>query len=239
MEEAIEINMKLKQEVGQCEKNAEESVHSDMAVPNGSTKTETGTVTTANCDSFVKGKDDEPRKAVEHKESFIRSRAKSKDGSSNLMQMCIDCFQNFFHTLVSQKLIQDVELVQKYFDSLIVKSDQFFTLEKDTEVTVDSVSEYSAELSEDDSKRSEDMRIPLADVDEKCLETFTGACQLLVEFASFPMYCTDTRQQYTGQKQGMNLNTLQPLYNTVRYNTVLDITQFKDGSQKCIDYIEK
>ena len=33
--------------------------------------------------------------------------------------------------------------------------------------------------------------------------------------------------------------TLQPLYNTVRYNMVLDITRFKDGSQKCIDYIEK
>ena len=34
-------------------------------------------------------------------------------------------------------------------------------------------------------------------------------------------------------------STLQPLYNTVHYNTVLDITWFKDGSQKCIDYIEK
>ena len=34
-------------------------------------------------------------------------------------------------------------------------------------------------------------------------------------------------------------STLQPLYNTVRYNTVLGITRFKDGSQKCIDYIEK
>ena len=41
-----------------------------------------------------------------------------------------------------------------------------------------------------------------------------------------------------------NKNTLQPLYNMVLYNmvlynTVLDITRFKDGSQKCIDYIEK
>ena len=36
-----------------------------------------------------------------------------------------------------------------------------------------------------------------------------------------------------------NAATLQPLYNTVRYNTVMDITQCKDGSQKCIDYIEK
>ena len=33
--------------------------------------------------------------------------------------------------------------------------------------------------------------------------------------------------------------THQPLYNMVHYNTVLDITRFKDGSQKCIDYIEK
>ena len=32
--------------------------------------------------------------------------------------------------------------------------------------------------------------------------------------------------------------TLQPLYNMVRYNTVLDLTRFKDGFQKCIDYIE-
>ena len=30
-----------------------------------------------------------------------------------------------------------------------------------------------------------------------------------------------------------------PLYNTFCYNTVLDITQLKDGPQKCIDYIEK
>ena len=34
-------------------------------------------------------------------------------------------------------------------------------------------------------------------------------------------------------------HTLQSLYNTVHYNTVLDITGFKDGSQKCIDCIEK
>ena len=27
-----------------------------------------------------------------------------------------------------------------------------------------------------------------------------------------------------------------PLYNTVHYNTVFNITQFKDGSQECIDY---
>ena len=33
--------------------------------------------------------------------------------------------------------------------------------------------------------------------------------------------------------------TLQPLYNMVHYNMSLDITRFKDGSQKYIDFIEK
>ena len=37
----------------------------------------------------------------------------------------------------------------------------------------------------------------------------------------------------------LTLLTQQPLYNMFHYNTVLDITRFKDGSQKCIDYIEK
>ena len=36
-----------------------------------------------------------------------------------------------------------------------------------------------------------------------------------------------------------DIGTTQPLYNMIRYNTVLYLTQFKDGSQKCIDYIEK
>ena len=33
----------------------------------------------------------------------------------------------------------------------------------------------------------------------------------------------------------ISICTYKPLYNTVHYNTVLDITQFKDGLQKCID----
>ena len=41
-----------------------------------------------------------------------------------------------------------------------------------------------------------------------------------------------------GTKSAQNKYT-STLYNTVCYNTVLDITRFKDGSQKCIDYIEK
>ena len=51
--------------------------------------------------------------------------------------------------------------------------------------------------------------------------------------------CFGHVKQFKTKALHKNTNTLQPLHNTVRYNTVLDITRFKDGSQKCIDYIEK
>ena len=47
--------------------------------------------------------------------------------------------------------------------------------------------------------------------------------------------CKILTSVYTSTKN----HFLYTLYNTVRYNTVLDTTRFKDGFQKCIDYIEK
>ena len=55
-------------------------------------------------------------------------------------------------------------------------------------------------------------------------------------------FCREIRKilnPHQGASNAYAQNTPQSLYNTVRYNTVLYITQFKDGSQKCIDYIEK
>ena len=37
----------------------------------------------------------------------------------------------------------------------------------------------------------------------------------------------------------LQVGTPEPLYYTVRYKMILDVTWFKDGCQKCIDYIEK
>ena len=44
---------------------------------------------------------------------------------------------------------------------------------------------------------------------------------------------------YKPQANCIDHSTLQPLYNTVRYNMDFDITRFKDGPQKCINYFEK
>ena len=58
-------------------------------------------------------------------------------------------------------------------------------------------------------------------------------------FASHGPYILLWRNTVLDKRELSIRGTLQPLYNTVLYNTVLDITRFRDGSQKCIDYIEK
>ena len=135
----------------------------------------------------------------------VTDNAMSKFGGSskNLMQTCIDCFQNFFHTLVSHKLVQDSELVKKCVDSLILKSESFsprFNANNDT------VFSESEDLTENEQTTGENrsldkLKISLGYVDDKCLETFTSACQLMVEFASFPMYSSDSRGQYACGQQ--------------------------------------
>ena len=59
----------------------------------------------------------------------------------------------------------------------------------------------------------------------KTVEHPNNACKRILDYEEIDKYkCTCT---------------LQLLYNMVYYYTVLDIIWFKDGSQKCIDYIEK
>ena len=55
----------------------------------------------------------------------------------------------------------------------------------------------------------------------------------------FIFFLPENRLCHFIQIVSFHKNTPQPLYNMVHYNTVLDITRFKDGSQKCIDYIKK
>ena len=57
-------------------------------------------------------------------------------------------------------------------------------------------------------------------------------CSVLIVFCNILLFLGVTIAR--DKVQSKNADTLQPLY-----NTVLDITRFKDGSQKCIDYIEK
>ena len=59
-----------------------------------------------------------------------------------------------------------------------------------------------------------------------------------MSFAVF-FFPGSTELQYTCILPIFSQNTLQPFITQFVITRFLDITQFKDGSQKCIDYIEK
>ena len=74
---------------------------------------------------------------------------------------------------------------------------------------------------------------------DRLIWVFTGLICQKVHFLMLQVMCFYALQAYVNISAVRRGATLQPLYNTARYNTVLHITRFKDGSQKCIDYIEK
>lgn len=82
------------------------------------------------------------------------------------MQQCIDCFQEFFHTLVSVKLLQERFEVQGYFARLVDDADLTLTQQDPCPCGL----------------------ITLTGCEQDRVQAFSTACQLLVEFASFPMY---------------------------------------------------
>ena len=206
LEEALEMNEKIKD--GRLDVVTETGGHSATRLSG----LPDGRETDSNCDTNDTQCDgqNEPE-SVESKgdnntiSDNITDNAMSKFGGStkNLMQTCIDCFQNFFHTLVSNKLVQDSELVKKCVDSLILKSESFGSPFNVNDDTVFSESEDSTEneQTETGNRSLDKLKISLGYVDDKCLETFTSACQLMVEFASFPMYSSDSRGQFACGQQ--------------------------------------
>ena len=62
---------------------------------------------------------------------------------------------------------------------------------------------------------------------------------LCANVKSFSIDNTGIKKCFQILYHAKSTSTLQPLYKRVHYNTIFDITRFKDRSQKCIDYIEK
>ena len=205
LEEAIEMNKQLKQGDNQSADSTciQNSPDGDLGIGN-SYQTEVASDLN-NADAKVDILSDSPKGQNGTVQGDLTETVipKTSGSSKNLMQSCIDCFQNFFHTLVTHKIVQDRELVQKCFDSLLLETSDISTAEDDIAVTGEFYSDTETALSTKEEKYSEEKKISLGYVDEKCLETFTSACQLMVEFASFPMYCTETRHRHPSLKQGL------------------------------------
>ncbi|GAB1600861.1 protein dopey-1-like isoform X3 [Argonauta hians] len=123
--------------------------------------------------------------------SPIKSSEKIVSAPLTLMQACVQCFQDFFHTFVTRRIFSEYSSVNNLLDSITLPLDSARCSDKDSVI-----GSSSSLYSQDETLRKQSMESRLSPKiavksDSDFCEAFTWACRLLVEFASFPIYCTD------------------------------------------------
>lgn len=110
-------------------------------------------------------------------------------GPLTLMQACVQSFQDFFHVFVSEKVLGDKELAKKCLDQVTLSSDSGKGSDRDSVLEGGSIN--SQEEVTPGTKLGVQCLVSSDRISSHLCEAFSSACKLLVDFSSFPMYCTD------------------------------------------------
>ena len=112
----------------------------------------------------------------------------------NMMQACVECYQNFFHIYTTKKGLQSEELSSRCMESLTVPQDTIRSEESDS--VLDSASDYSSEdhIPSTVDRAHYQKIVTTERLSEAVITTFKHACKLLSEFSNFPIYCTDIQK---------------------------------------------
>jgi hypothetical protein len=196
VEEALEVNKSLKRAESLKGGNDEENM---LCSPDSdkSSDSQTGSSCSRKSD-ILTNKNGKPVKQSETGSSAkargVHYRKHSKQNqTANLMQKCTDCFQHFFHELVTQKFIRVENLAETYFGSIVTSQSNCESYDSEDEDLFNNSDNC-------------DRKIILENENEESLNTFSSACHLLVEFASFPMYGADTRLPRRQLSKGLFCN---------------------------------
>ncbi|XP_076078008.1 protein DOP1A-like isoform X1 [Mytilus galloprovincialis] len=114
--------------------------------------------------------------------------SKRISGPINLMQNCVECFQMFFNTFATCKILKSESLSNKCVQSLTLP--QYSRKSSSSDSLLYDCSKNSKD---EDSKGNQSETVTQLNLDltDDTIETYTCACKLLLEFSSFPIYCTD------------------------------------------------
>ncbi|CAL1528923.1 unnamed protein product [Lymnaea stagnalis] len=103
-------------------------------------------------------------------------------GHLNLMQLCVQSFQQFFHRFSHLRILKSEDFCRNAVNNLTTSGD-FFSHSGSMET-------QNSHASESNSVKKTN-KLPLEDDAEEVKKAYKQACRLLVDFASFPIYCTD------------------------------------------------
>lgn len=177
VEEALKLNERLKLEDGS---GADSSTVETKTPEKNDTKSHTvkskHEPNEGATNQKVDGVTDDTKEATTKVKKKVLERSQSKQTRSvNLVQQCINCFKEFFHTLVSETFIKSEADLQTYFQQILISH---------------SLSESTCRDNvEGTNRRGHSFKkVDLTGCSEECMKMFSSVCNLLVEFASFPMY---------------------------------------------------
>ncbi len=127
-----------------------------------------------------------------------------------IMQACVVSFHKLFSTVVKTHIVTDIEsmlLCLAQFHAIPNPGSTFKTRLETMKYAPDGEWKSRLETYEDDLTPDTQVKmLKLDDVSTKMCEAFACACQLLVDFSCFPMYCTDQhRLLYASMANGMSL----------------------------------
>ena len=101
--------------------------------------------------------------------------------TSTLMQTCVSCFQNLFARLVGCRIVKDADLPTSLLQQLLQLPELSDRSMKNTR--------HNSQTDEPNNRGLK--KVKVGELSADACEAFSRACQLLIDFSSFPMYCTN------------------------------------------------
>ncbi|XP_021360674.1 protein dopey-1-like isoform X2 [Mizuhopecten yessoensis] len=111
-----------------------------------------------------------------------------KSSATTMMQSCIECYKNFFHTYITQKIFQDPSIITTCINQMKTSTEHLWSYRDEDDLGL------PVDQPEDQGRNKGPIR---ADhLQKETLHTFDCACRLLLDFTSFPIFCTDFNKMF-------------------------------------------
>ncbi|XP_074662898.1 protein DOP1A-like [Tubulanus polymorphus] len=110
---------------------------------------------------------------VQQQRSHLISTSSNGVNPTTLIQACVQCFQKFYYTFVTERIFTDKHIVKNAMSNFLRDSIDVCNEKKPPEIKIEPLDSC------------------MVKVTNECKEAYSRACQLLVDFSTFPIYCTD------------------------------------------------
>lgn len=109
----------------------------------------------------------------------------------NMMQACVECYQNFFHIYSTTKVLQREDIARQCMERLVCPQEGVRSEESDSVLDTASEDSFEDHVPSVIDQSNYQTLVPADRLSEDVITTFKHACKLLSEFSNFPIYCTD------------------------------------------------